>query len=118
MSGSIPDADLDPLTGLAPLLADVSLEAPWALIERFASLKREHPDDVRTAAADIVGRLQSWGVPVTVHEPEIFLSLPGKAQVSLGNQRFRAKPLAMSRSCPDGLTAPLVFAPTAFDPNT
>jgi len=118
VSGSPPDPDLAPLAGLASVLAEVSLEAPWQLIERFARLKREHPDDVRTAAAEIVSRLESFGVPVTLHEPEIYLSLPGKAQVTAGGKRYRAKPLAMSRSCPQGLTAPLLFAPTAFDPNT
>ena len=108
----------DPLAGLAPLLDEVSLAAPWSLIERFATLKREHPDDVRTAAREIVGRLESFGVPVTVHEPELYLSLPGQAQVRCGSRSFRAKPLAMSRSYPQGLTAPLAFAATAFDPNT
>ncbi len=116
MSGSLPD--LASLAGLAPALTDISLEAPWELIERFARLKREHPDDVRTAAKELTTRLESWGVPVTLHEPEIYLSLPGRAEVVAGTQRYRAKPLAMSRSCPQGLTAPLHFAPTAFDPNT
>ena len=114
MSGSFPD----PLAELAPLLADVSLDAPWSLIERFATLKREHPDEVRTAAREIVSRLEALGVPVSVHEPELYLSLPGKAGVACGGTTYRAKPLAMSRSVPQGLTAPLVFAPTAFDPNT
>jgi N-acetylated-alpha-linked acidic dipeptidase len=108
----------DVLAELAPLLKDVSLDVPWELIERFSTLKREHPDDVRAAAALIVSRLEALGVPVTVHEPEIYLSLPGAARVEVGGRTFRAKPLAMSRSAPDGLTAPLVFAPTEFDPNT
>jgi len=91
-----------PLLGsLAPLLDDVTLDAPWALIERFSTLKREHPNDVRTAAREIVQRLEAFGVPVTVHEPEIYLSLPGKASVLGGGTSFRAKPLAMSRG-PEG----------------
>ncbi len=88
------------------------------MIERFTTLRREHPRDVRTAADEIVGRLRRLGVPVEVHEPEIFLSLPGKASVRVGSKTYRAKPLAMSRSVPEGLTAPLVFCPTEFDPNT
>ncbi len=111
-------ASPDVLADLAPLLNDVSLDVPWELIERFSTLKREHPDDVRAAAQLIVSRLESHGVPVIVHEPEIFLSLPGAARVEAGGKTFRAKPLAMSRSVPEGLTAPLVFAPTEFDPNT
>ncbi len=108
----------DLLAELAPLLQDVSLDLPWDLIERFATLKREHPTDVRAAAAEIVARLEAHGVPVLMHEPEIFLSLPGAARVEAAGQTLPAKPLAMSRSCPGGLTAPLAFAPTAFDPNT
>ena len=108
----------DILAPLRPLLDDVSLDTPWALIERFATLKREHPDDVRTAAREIVSRLERLGVPVTVDEPEIYLSLPGAARVEASGRTIRAKPLAMSRACPEGLTAPLVFAPTDFDPNT
>jgi hypothetical protein len=111
-------ASPDVLAELAPLLNDVSLNVPWELIERFSTLKREHPDDVRAAARLIVSRLEAHGVPVTVHEPELYLSLPGAARVEAGGTRFRAKPLAMSRSVPDGLTAPLVFAPTEFNPNT
>ena len=34
---------------LQAALADVSVDEPWALIQRFTTLRREHPDDVRTA---------------------------------------------------------------------
>ncbi|HEV8357425.1 MAG TPA: M28 family peptidase [Gemmatimonadales bacterium] len=111
-------APIQALAGLAPLLDAVSLAEPWALIERFATRKREHPDDVRWAAREIVSRLERFGVPVTVHEPEIYLSLPGAARVEAAGRTIRAKPLAMSRACPEGLAAPLAFAPTDFDPNT
>ena len=97
-------------------LADISLETPWPLIERFSTLKREHPTDVATAAADIVGRLRALGVPVTVHEPEIFLSIPGKASVSVGGATVRAKPMAMSRPA-HGLSAPLLYLPNRADPS-
>ncbi|HEU5153691.1 MAG TPA: hypothetical protein VFU03_03070, partial [Gemmatimonadales bacterium] len=73
-------ASPDVLAELAPLLNDVSLAMPWELIEQFSTLKREHPDDVRAAAQMMISRLESHGIPVTVHEPEIYLSLPGKAR--------------------------------------
>ena len=79
------------------VLDSVNLEMPWGLIERFTTLKREHPDDVRTAAAEIASRLKQIGVPFEVFEPEIYLSLPGKASVQQGSSSFRAKPMAMSR---------------------
>ena len=87
-------------------VSSISLDLPWPLIERFSTLKREHPDDVRVAAQEIVTRLRAHGVPVEVHDPEIFLSLPGAASVSAGDLKIRAKPMAMSLAFPSGLTAP------------
>ena len=95
-------------------LAEVSLDEPWALVERFTTLKREHPDDVRTAAEEIVRRLRQHGVPVEVHDPELFLSLPGAGKVEAGDAAFRAKPMAMSVSYPSGRTAPLAYVPARY----
>ena len=90
------------------------MDEPWALIQRFTTLRREHPDDVRTACDEIVGRLRRLGVPVEVHDPEVYLSLPGRASVQVGETSFRAKPMAMSVAHPDGRTAPLVYAPARY----
>lgn len=98
-------------------LADVSLDAPWSLIERFTTLRREHPDDVATAADEIASRLGAHGVPVDVYRPTLFLSLPGKASVTAGGQAVRAKPMAMSVAFPDGLTAPLAYVPARYARN-
>jgi hypothetical protein len=98
-------------------LGDIALDEPWSLIEHFTTLKREHPDDVATAADQIVSRLKRFGVPVDVHRPELFLSLPGKGSVTAGAQVFRAKPMAMSLSFPDGLTAPLAYVPARYARN-
>jgi len=98
----------------AAALNDISLEEPWALIERFTTLRREHPDDVRKACDEIVTRLRRLGVPVEVHDPEVFLSLPGRASVTAGGETFRAKPMAMSAAYPGGLEAPLVHVPARY----
>ena len=90
------------------VLESITLDVPWGLIERFTTLRREHPNDVRTAAAEITSRLEAHGVPFELFEPEIFLSLPGHASVQLGQNHFNAKPMAMSLST-EGLTAPLVY---------
>lgn len=95
------------------VLESISLDLPWNLIERFTTLRREHPDDVRTAAQEISTRLEAHGVPHEVLEPEIFLSLPGKASLNLGSDIFRAKPMAMSAAT-TGLTAPLVYMPSTY----
>jgi hypothetical protein len=92
----------------------VSLDAPWSLIERFTTLRREHPDDVRTAAEEIVTRLKKLGVPVDVHDPELFLSLPGEGSVRADGVTYRAKPMAMSVAYPKGLTGKLVYAPARY----
>ncbi|MGQ0641898.1 MAG: M28 family peptidase [Gemmatimonadaceae bacterium] len=92
----------------------ITLDEPWSIVERFTTLRREHPDDVRTAAEEIAGRLRRLGVPVEVHDPELFLSLPGRASVRAGTATYSAKPMAMSVSYPKGLTAPLVYAQARY----
>jgi len=95
----------------------VTLDHAWSLIERFTTLKREHPDDVATAAHEIAGRLTALGVPVEVHRPTLFLSLPGAARVVAGAQSFRAKPMAMSVPYPEGVTAPLAYVAARYARN-
>lgn len=91
------------------LLDQVSIDAPWALVESFATFKREHPDDVNRGMDDVVDRLTKHGVEVKVHEPELFLSLPGQARVEADGTTFRAKPPAFAANAPDGFSGPLVY---------
>jgi hypothetical protein len=93
-----------------------TVDHAWPLIERFSTLEREHPRDVETAAQDIVSGLTALGIPVTVHEPELFLSIPGGAEVRVGGRVCRAKPMAMSRATP-GTSAPLLYLPNQQDPS-
>ena len=59
------------------LLEDLSLDEPWALIERFTTLVRESSsEDEREAARYITARLEALGVPHTVYKPDLFLSVP------------------------------------------
>ena len=45
------------------MLDEISITAPWALIERFTTLVRESgSQDERTAARYIADRLSEWGV--------------------------------------------------------
>ncbi|KIN74355.1 M28 family peptidase [Sulfitobacter guttiformis] len=93
------------------LLDQVTIDAPWSLVESFATFKREHPDDVNRGMDEVVDTLRSHGVEVKVHEPDLYLSLPGQARVEAGGTTFRAKPPAYSTSHPDGLTGELVYIP-------
>jgi len=78
------------------VLEQVGLEEAWPLIEHFSTRPREHPTDVNACMAHLVSRLEAHGIPVTVHRPSLYLSLPGKARVECGGQTFRAKPPAFS----------------------
>jgi hypothetical protein len=85
----------------------------WDLVERFSAQPRERPADANRGAGIIAERLGSAGIPVTVHEPTLFLSLPGPASLEVGGKRFTAKPPAFSAIVPNGLTAPMEYmAPT------
>ena len=89
-------------------LDQVSLELPWSLVESFATLPRWRPEDVNRSAEVLVQKLHEAGVPVEVHSPEIYLSIPYSASVSAGGVTFRAKPPSSALSVPGGRTGRLV----------
>jgi N-acetylated-alpha-linked acidic dipeptidase len=91
------------------LLADVRTDDAWALVEAYSTMPRWKPEDVNRGVDHLVGVLQRLGVSVTVHEPEIYLSIPYEASVSAGGRAFRAKPPSMSPSVPDGIEGELVY---------
>ena len=91
------------------LLAAVSLEEPWGLVESFSTFKREHPCDVDRGMDEVVSRLRAHGVEVTVHQPNLYLSVPDEARVEAGDRTFRAKPPAYSLDARDGLEGELVY---------
>ena len=90
------------------LLDAVSLDVPWALVESFATMPRWRPEDVNRAVDVLTGRLDALGVPVMVHQPEIFLSIPFSASVTAGGVTCRAKPPSSALSVPGGRTGKLV----------
>jgi hypothetical protein len=90
------------------ILDDVSMTAPWALVETFARMPRWEPGDVNRAGDLIKQRLADVGVPCELIEATMHLSVPHEASVQADNRTFRAKPMSSSASVPDGLTAPLV----------
>jgi N-acetylated-alpha-linked acidic dipeptidase len=90
-------------------LSEVSTAAPWALIERFAKMPRWRPEDVNRAADHLAERLRALGVPVEMHAPELWLSIPLDASVEAGGETLRAKPPSNARSVPDGVSGELVY---------
>jgi len=91
------------------ILAQVTIDEPWALVESFATYKREHPTDVNRGMDEVVARLKKHGVEATVHEPSLYLSLPGVARVEGGGRSFRAKPPAYSLDARKGVKGKLVY---------
>lgn len=94
-------------------LDKITIDEPWKLVETFSTMPRWLPEDVNASADVFVDRLKALGVPVEVHEPEIYLSIPLSASVKAGGKNsggksFRAKPPSSTLSVPGGLTAPLV----------
>jgi len=87
---------------------EVSLDMPWALVESFATMPRWRPEDVNRGVDTLVQRLRGAGIPVEVHEPEIYLSIPYAASVSAGGVTYRAKPPSSSLPVPGGRTGKLV----------
>ncbi|MBX5445854.1 M28 family peptidase [Sphaerobacter sp.] len=98
------------------ILRDISLDEPWALLERFSTLVRLSGSDDEAAAVEyITERLSAWGVPYTVHRPTCLISLPGPATLrTLGDngREFRVKTFSFSPST-DGkeVEGDLVYVP-------
>ena len=102
----------------------VRLDEPRALLDRFATLVRESgmPDEA-TAAQYIVERLRAHGVPVTLHTPDLYISLPDRAELSVvaadGARAVRARPPAFARST-DGaeLSGEVCYVPSRYAAGT
>jgi N-acetylated-alpha-linked acidic dipeptidase len=100
---------LDP--AIKRVLDAVNAEAPWALVEAFATMPRWRPEDVEASAHDIARRLTELGVPVQLLEASLYLSIPYEAFVDADGETLAAKPPAYSVSCPEGLSGVLAHVP-------
>ena len=77
----------------------ISVDEPEQLLARFATLTRESGTPDEHAAADyIAGRLRALGVPFTVHRPDLFLSIPERAELHVEGDAIRCRPPAFARS--------------------
>jgi len=62
------------------ILDAITLDEPWALVQRFSTLTRlSGSEDEATAVSTITDKLAAWGVDHTVHHPTCLISLPGPA---------------------------------------
>jgi N-acetylated-alpha-linked acidic dipeptidase len=98
----------------------IRLDEPRALLDRFATLVRESGTPAEaTAGRYIVDRLQALGVPVTLHEPELYISLPERAALavttSAGTRTLQARPPAMAHSTGDTpVDAEICYVPSRY----
>lgn len=99
------------------LVSAVSLDAPWALVERFNGLVRDSGSKAERRGVDlIIKQLAKWGVPHTLHEPELLISLPRRARLEVlapESRALTAKTPSMSLST-DGhyKRGNLIYVPT------
>lgn len=94
----------------------VSLDAPWALVEKFSTLVRDSGGKAeRRGIGHIIKHLAKWGVPHTLHTPELLISLPRKARLDVLVPERRAltvKTPSMSTSTGRWQRGNLVYVPT------
>ena len=102
------------LDTMKSMIADISADAPWELVEVFAKFPRWKPEDVNASCDLMVERLARHGVPVEVHDADLYLSVPYGSQVIAGNQVFNAKSPASSVNMPGGIEGQLVYVPAAY----
>jgi hypothetical protein len=84
----------------------IALDEPRALLDRFVTLVRESGTPAEEDAGRyLVDRLQSFGLPVTLHTPDLYISRPEKAELTItgssGMRSVRARPPAMARATGD-----------------
>src|SRR5262245_18593369 len=84
----------------------IRLDESKALLDKFVTLVREAGTTAEEHAGHyIVERLNAMGIPVTLHTPELYISLPERAELTLigadGRRTIRARPPAMARSTGD-----------------
>ena len=107
------DSDLE-----QSILDSISLDVPWAAVEKLGSLVRlSGSPEEREAIDHLTGELDSFGIPYTLHEPECFISIPLGATLRVDEQdgkSFRAKTVSMSVST-DGneIFGELVYIPSS-----
>lgn len=102
----------------------IRLDEPAALLDRFSRLVRESgtpPEE--EAGLYIVERLKALGIPVTLHTPDLYISLPDRAELSVssaGAERpLRARPPSFARSTEgDAVTGEICYVPSRYAAGT
>jgi N-acetylated-alpha-linked acidic dipeptidase len=100
-------------------LAAIAVSEADALLQRFSTLGRDSGSaDEHAAGRYIAARLDALGIPVTVHEPDLYLSIPVKSQLVVSGRAAReitSRPPAFSLST-DGreVSGDIVYVPSKY----
>ncbi len=82
------------------VIQQVDVGREWELLEKFSKLVRvSGTEDEQTGSLYIAGKLREYGIKVTVHEPELFISQPISASVKILSPRsieIRHEDMAMN----------------------
>ncbi|WP_019414121.1 M28 family peptidase [Paenisporosarcina sp. TG20] len=93
------------------LLEQLNLDIPNQVLDKFQTLIRESSSKDEKEAFKFLGSLlDKAGVPHTIRNPKIYLSVPISASVEVNGKTYRAKTPAFSKST-DGLTGELIYIP-------
>ncbi len=99
----------------------ISMDEPQKLLARFAALTRESGTaDEHAAGEYIAERLRALGVPVTVHRPDLFLSIPERSELRLkpagtGEEVIRSRPPAFALSTNgEEIAGELCYVPSKY----
>jgi len=89
----------------------VSIDEPWALLEEFAQLERvSGTDDERAAAAYLTDRLDANGVDYNRYDPELYISQPHDASITVDDGVFEPGPVkTVAFSASRAVTGELVY---------
>src|SRR5512140_2313381 len=98
------------------LHATISVAEPRHLLDRFSTLTRESGSaDERVAGEYIASRLRAFGIPVSLHDPELYLSIPGPSEVTVSGETIRSRPPAFARSTgASAVAGELVYVPSKY----
>jgi hypothetical protein len=100
--------------------AAISTAEADALLKRFATLVRESGSaDERAAAEYLIERLWTLGIPVVVHQPELFLSIPERSELTVTlagrTTEIESRPPAFSLSTGEhAVSGEVVYVPSKY----
>lgn len=101
-------------------LDQINTEVPQLILDRFVTLVRESgSEDERTAADFLTNFLDEWDVQYQVHRPELYLSVPKKAKLTVKTgsiyKEYRVKTPSFSVITGEqSVSGELVYIPTGY----